>query len=108
MKKYGMLIDIQYCTGCHSCEVACQQENGYPAEQFGIKVTEYILNQKDKLMIDYVPYVTDMCNFCLSRVADGRRPSCVKHCQSQCISFGTIEEVVEEAKNAKKPILYFK
>ena len=59
-------------------------------------------------MIDYVPYVTDMCNFCLSRVADGRRPSCVKHCQSQCISFGTIEEVVEEAKNAKKPILYFK
>lgn len=108
MKKFGMLIDVHYCTGCHTCEVACQQENGFAAEQFGIKVTEHILNQKKGLMIDYVPYITDMCNFCLGRVADGRKPSCVKHCLAQCMSFGPIDEVMEEAKQAKKPILYLK
>ena len=37
-KKYGMMIDVHYCTGCHTCEVACQQENGFSAEEFGIKV----------------------------------------------------------------------
>ena len=43
MAKNGLLIDYDYCTGCHTCEVACQQEHSYPAGEFGIKVTEYIL-----------------------------------------------------------------
>ena len=56
MKKHAMLIDVYYCTGCHSCEVACEQENGLEAGQYGIKITEHILNERDgKLMIDYGP-----------------------------------------------------
>ena len=108
MKKYGMLIDVQYCTGCHTCEVACQQENRYDAGQFGIKVTEHILDQKKGLMIDYVPYITDLCNFCMSRVVDGRKPSCVKHCLAQCMTFGTVDEVMEAAKNSNKPMVCLK
>ncbi len=109
MKKYGLLIDVYYCTGCHSCEVACEQENHLDAGQFGIKITEHVLDQKGKLMIDYVPYVTDLCNLCLARSAKGQRPSCAKHCMAQCIKFGTAEELIEEAKeNAKKPILFLK
>jgi len=108
MKKYAMLIDVYYCTGCHTCEVACQQENSYPAGQFGIKVTEHILRKKDGLTIDYVPYMTDLCNFCTVRVAEGRKPSCVKHCLARCMTFGPIEEVVEEAKNSKKPMIFIK
>ena len=108
MKKFGMLIDVYYCTGCHSCEVACEQENHLEVGQFGVKVTEHILKEKKGLMIDYVPYITDLCNFCAGRVAAGRRPSCVKHCLAQCMTFGPIDEVVEAAKNSKKPILYFK
>jgi serine/threonine protein kinase len=27
MARYGLLIDYEYCTGCHSCEVACQMEH---------------------------------------------------------------------------------
>ena len=108
MKKYGMLIDVQYCTGCHTCEVACEQENHLDAGQFGIKVTEHILDQKKGLMIDYVPYITDLCNFCLGRVAEGRKPSCVKHCLAQCLTFGTVEEVMEAAKEAKKPMVFLK
>ncbi len=108
MKKYGMLIDVYYCTGCHSCEVACQQENHYAAEQFGIQVTEHIMPKKQGVTIDYVPYVTDLCHLCLGRLNEGRRPSCVKHCLSQCMSVGPIDQIVEEGKNAKKPMLYFK
>ncbi|HHU22490.1 MAG TPA: oxidoreductase [Clostridiales bacterium] len=108
MSKRAMLIDVYYCTGCHSCEVACQQENGYEAKQFGILVTEHILNKKNGLTIDYVPYMTDLCNFCAARVADGGKPSCVKHCQARCITYGTLEEVMEEAKNCKKPMIFVK
>ena len=108
MKKNAMLIDVHYCTGCHSCEVACQQENGFDAKQFGIVVTEHILNKKNGLTIDYVPYMTDLCNFCAERVADGGKPSCVKHCQARCMSFGTLEDIMEEAKNTKKPMVFIK
>jgi Fe-S-cluster-containing dehydrogenase component len=108
MKKFAMLIDVHYCTGCHTCEVACQQEHGHAAGQFGIKVTEHILKTKNGLTIDYVPYMTDLCNFCMSRVDDGKKPSCVKHCLARCMSFGAIDEVMEEAKNSKKPMIFVK
>ena len=109
MNKYGLLIDVHYCTGCHSCEVACAQENHLDAGQFGIKVTEHVLQEKDRVNIDYVPFVTNLCNLCLERVADGQRPSCVKHCLAQCISFGTAEELIDEAQNVtKRPMLFLK
>jgi Fe-S-cluster-containing dehydrogenase component len=108
MAKYGILIDYQYCTGCHSCEVACQQENGYEAEQFGITVTEHVLKGKNGLMIDYVPFLTDLCNLCMARVGKGMKPSCVKHCQSRCMVFGTVNDLVDEARKKPKSLVFFK
>lgn len=40
MTEYGMLIDYEWCTGCHSCETACQMEHHLPVGQFGIKLNE--------------------------------------------------------------------
>lgn len=108
MSKQAMLIDVHYCTGCHSCEVACQQENGYDAGQYGIVVTEHILQTKNGLTIDYVPYMTGLCNFCAARVKNGGQPSCVKHCQARCLSFGTAEEIIEEAKESKMGMIFVK
>ena len=59
-------------------------------------------------MIDYVPYITDLCNFCLARYNAGQRPSCVKHCLSQCMTFGPVDEVMEAAKQGKKPMVFLK
>ena len=36
----GILINYEYCTGCHSCEVACRNERGLAAGEYGIKLTE--------------------------------------------------------------------
>ena len=27
MRKY-LAVDYEFCTGCHTCEIACQQEHG--------------------------------------------------------------------------------
>ena len=41
MAKKGLLINYEYCTGCHTCEVACKQEHGYPAGRWGIMVKDF-------------------------------------------------------------------
>ena len=40
MAAKGLLVDYEWCSGCHTCEVACQIEHGYPTDQWGIKVCE--------------------------------------------------------------------
>ena len=36
--EYGLLIDYEYCSGCHACEVACKKEHEMPKGDFGIKI----------------------------------------------------------------------
>ena len=106
MSRDGLLIDYDYCTGCHTCEVACQQEHNYPAGKCGIKVTEYISETLKKVMIYYVPFPTNLCNLCLPRTRRGEKPACVKHCQANCMMFGPIEELVKDMEKRPKQVLY--
>ena len=37
----GILVQYDFCTGCHACEVACKKEQDLGKGDFGIKVMEY-------------------------------------------------------------------
>ena len=108
MAKYGLLIDYKYCTGCLSCEFACSQENDIPLGQWGIKVTQIgpWPISGDKWEYDYVPVPTDQCNLCGKRVAKGKQPSCVHHCQAGVMSFGTVEELAKQMVDKPKQVLF--
>jgi anaerobic dimethyl sulfoxide reductase subunit B (iron-sulfur subunit) len=103
MAEYGLLIDYDWCSGCHSCEVACQMEHGLPVGQFGIKVFEvgpWQITESD-WQYSYLPVPTRQCDLCDGRVALGKEPTCVQHCQAQCISYGALEEL--SGRLASKP-----
>ena len=106
MAKDGLLIEYDYCTGCHSCEVACQQEHRYPAGKFGIIVTEHILETMDKMSLYYLPFPTDLCNLCSHRTKEGKKPACVKHCQAACMYFGPIDQLTREMEKRPKTVLF--
>lgn len=93
MARYAVLIDYDYCTGCHSCEVACQQEHDYTADTCGIVVKEYVYDVGERVQIDYLPFFTQHCDLCKARRARDEVPACVRHCQSRCMEFGLTTEL---------------
>ena len=103
MTQYGLLIDYEFCTNCGSCQVTCKEEHNYPVGKTGIKVMVDGPWKIDDVHYNFNtwPIVTDLCDLCADRVAAGKDPTCVHHCQAFCMEFGPIEELA--AKLAKKP-----
>jgi Fe-S-cluster-containing dehydrogenase component len=108
MARYGLLIDYEYCTGCHTCEVACNVEHGTPVGKFGIKIAEIGPWQikGDKWQYSYIPVPTDMCDLCGKRVAKGKDPTCVHHCQTNVMKFGPVEELAKEMEKKSQMVLF--
>lgn len=71
-KRYGIIIDVEKCTGCYACFLACKDENcgedhpGYTAAQpmtgqFWINLTEVERGTYPKVKLNHVPM---LCNHC--------------------------------------------
>ena len=97
-QKYGLLIDNYWCTGCHSCEIACKNEHDLPIGQWGIKMLElgpWEKMEKGQWEHKYYPVLTSYCDLCEDRVAAGGIPTCQLHCLASVIEFGPVEELAK-------------
>lgn len=100
MPRNGLLIEYEFCTGCHSCDVACKQEHNHPVGKGGLKIHEIYTQLQDHVRTDYLPFPTEYCDLCASRVSQGEKPACVKACQAATMWYGTVAELAQlmEAK----------
>lgn len=105
--RTALLVNYEYCDGCHACEVACKKVAKKEQDEYGIKVTKIGPRKKadGKWELNFVPVLTEACDFCADRTASGRKPSCVQHCQSSIIQHGPLAEMLE-LMNAPKMALY--
>ena len=108
----GILVDYEWCSGCHSCEVACSVElthARFPQGHCGVKVHEeglYPLGGERWCDI-FLPVFTDLCDQCAARRAAGEEePTCVKHCQAHVLRYGDVEELAVELARKPKQVLY--
>jgi Fe-S-cluster-containing dehydrogenase component len=98
----AILINYDFCTGCHSCEVACKKILDLPKGEFGIKVTEVgpfkysVGDLKDKWEWTYMPVITQVCDMCEERLEQNKMPMCVQHCQGWCMYYGEADELVKK------------
>ena len=108
MSRHGLLIDYEFCFGCHVCEIACKQEHDFPVGKFGIKVSEWgpMKIDEDKWSYNNVPVPTDLCDLCEDRVKKGKQPACVHHCQGGVMKFGTIDELSKFMELRPKTVLF--
>lgn len=105
---YGILIDYDWCTGCRSCEMACQMEHGLPIGQSGVQVHEmgpWPIEGKD-WQYDFVPAFGDQCGLCSDRTRRGELPACVHHCQAACMAYGPLGELAIKLADHRKQVLF--
>lgn len=103
MTVYGMLIDYQWCSGCHSCEVACKNEKDLSVEDklYGIKLQQIgpVELEDGKFEWNYIPTPTSRCDMCASRIEKwGQRLPCEIACLGQCMTIGPVDELAEKLK----------
>lgn len=95
----GLLISYDFCTGCHSCEIACKKHLGLEEGEYGIVINEIgpIKNasgrNKGKWEWTYAPALTKECTLCADRTEQGKMPMCVQHCQAWCMAYGDIDDL---------------
>ncbi len=76
MPRYGMVVDLRKCIGCHSCVVACKSEHNTPTGIFQTDVLEKELGKFPNAVRVFLPV---LCNHC-------EEPTCVEVCPSQATS----------------------
>jgi anaerobic dimethyl sulfoxide reductase subunit B (iron-sulfur subunit) len=105
----GLLIDYEFCTGCHSCEVSCKMEHDLQAGEWGIKLAEigpWQIANSDRWQYDYIPCPTAQCNLCAERTEKGKLPICVHNCQSACMQYGAVEELSKRMLDKGKTVIF--
>jgi Fe-S-cluster-containing dehydrogenase component len=104
----AILIDYEFCTGCHSCETACKKHLGLPKGEFGIKLTETgpfeYTGKKgtERWEWSWLPIITKACDLCEDRTAQGKMPACVQHCQAWCMYYGDIEDLARKVDGTSR------
>jgi len=112
--SYGLLVDFKYCTNCHTCEVACQEEKDLSAGEYGIKVFENGPYKKAGAKMDdawewsYIPVPTYLCDLCADRLDAGKKPMCVKHCLAACMEYGPMTELAARSVELGNKVAIFK
>lgn len=108
MSRYGLLINYEFCSGCHTCELACKQEHGLPVGKFGIQVAVSgpMKMDDERWSFNNIPIPTDLCDLCFDRVSHGKQPACVHHCQAGVMKFATVDELVKFMELQDKTVLF--
>ena len=108
----GMLVDYEWCSGCHSCEVACSVElthAGFPKEHCGVKIHEEGVYRVgvDEWIDVFMPIFTNLCDQCVKRISGGESdPTCAKHCQAHVLEYGDLADLAIKLSKKRKQVLY--
>ncbi len=97
MRQFGFYIDTQSCSGCKTCQIACQDKNNLEAGRLWRKVLEIEGGEwkEDSGRITEYPFayhISMACNHCSD-------PLCVKACPTKAMhttEIGTVE--VDQSK----------
>ena len=108
MAKYGLLFNLDRCTGCRTHEIVCRHEGNEIISKPMHTVAKSAPGSSEAKMW-YFPFSQRQCHTskeCAKRVASGLKPRCVENCPAEALQFGKIEELMEYIKEKSIPHSY--
>lgn len=98
------VVDLDRCTGCFACEIACKDENDLAPGVRRVKVGVVDEGEYNRF---YVPVFAldkrgvEACTLCPQLQAEGRRPACVYNCLTNALFFGDSSEMEKKAERIR-------
>ena len=71
--RYGLVLDLTRCLGCHACSLACKVENATGPGVFWSRVSQFEEGQYPEVRRAYIPRLCMHCD----------RPACVTVCPTK-------------------------
>ncbi len=108
MSKSTILVNLQRCTGCWTCSLACKVANQLDDDEFRMTVrTEGSGEGIDRpagvwpnLHMSWIPIWAKSCTKCPERLAEGLEPYCVHACPNGALSVG--EEAAKKEEELRQ------
>jgi Fe-S-cluster-containing dehydrogenase component len=101
MAGYGLLVNLDRCTGCMACEAACKSVHNLPA---GVSWLHVIRNRPEevdgKLVMDHIPMPRSLkkCEECVSKETP---PLCAKVCMGKALRVDKVEQLLSITKKRR-------
>ena len=99
MAKPMILVNLNRCTGCWTCSMACKVGNGLDVDTYRQFIRTIGGGDLDvpggvwpDLYMKWMPIYTKDCTLCGSRTAEGELPFCVDNCPTGALTFGDIDD----------------
>ena len=78
-----LLESMDRCVGCHTCEVACQQEHG--EKRLRLVDVGPASDDEGTMRMESIVLGTEKCDLCTSRAGRGLPPACVVACPTRAL-----------------------
>lgn len=87
----GLLVDPDQCVGCHTCEVACEQEHG--EKRIHLHVLGPVKGEDGKMRMEMLPLALETCDLCKTRLSREDEPACVAACPTGALSISSEQDM---------------
>lgn len=100
MTKQAILINLDRCTGCWTCSMACKVGNRLADEVWWQTVRTLGSGEGidrpsgvwPNLKMSWLPIHSKECVMCAGRTAEGKEPYCVHNCPTEAMHYGDIDD----------------
>ena len=100
-KVFGLVANLDRCTGCSACVIACEQE--HRLKNVGIEIIKLgpkTINGIKRM--EFVPMATNECTFCKHRISKNLEPFCVYSCPVKALEFLETSQILECLRDKKR------
>ena len=104
-KPVGMLVLLDHCTGCYSCQTACREANRFSYDEKWLEVV-----RRDPVLVDgklrMYHLLAPSLDKCADCVGEDGTPLCVKACMGKCLFVAPVEKLLPLLAKHEKCLLY--